>query len=128
MRYANTEKESFKDLFLKRFSQKKWDDFENLIIKLYRDAVSHKFNAAHTHIFECEAYNKVTCSANSPDYAQIIGVMQGVCYYGLGYKDLGACNIETTPAYWRDQIEHNVGIEEYKDRKAKGLLPKKRKV
>ncbi len=127
MKYANIEKESFKDLFIKRFSQKKWDDFENLIIKLYRDCLSHKFNAAHTHIFECDAYNKVCYDANSPDYAQIIGIMQGVCYYGLGYKDLGACNIETTPRYWLQNIEHHLGIEEYNDRKAKGLLPKKKK-
>jgi hypothetical protein len=128
MRYANLQKETFKDIFLKRFSQKKWDDFENLVIKLCKDCLSYKFNKDKTSVYECEEYNKVMYNANCPDYAQIIGVMQGVCYYGLGYKDLGAINIETTPRYWLEQIEHHLGIEEYKDRKAKGLLPKKKKV
>ena len=85
------------------------------------------FNKDNTSIIECEAYSKVSYSANSPDYAQVIGAMQGVCYYALGYKSLGACNIETTPRYWLTNIEHNLGVEEYNMRKAKGLLPKKKK-
>lgn len=119
MRYV----ESFKDNFIRHFSQKKWDDFEDLVIKLVKDSLSYTFSKEKTSVFECEAYNKVTCHASNPEYAQVIGVMQGVCYYGLGYKDLGAINIETTPRYWLEQIEHHLGIEEYKMRKDKGLLP-----
>lgn len=127
MRYANLEKETFKDVFLKKFSQRKWDDFENLIVKLIQDSLSYTFSKDSTSVYECEEYNKIMGSANNPEYSQAIGAMQGVCYYGLGYKDLGACNIETTPRYWLDNIIHNIGIEEYKDRKSKGLLPKKKK-
>lgn len=116
----------FKDRFLKKFSQKKWDDFEKCITSLIRDGVNPSFdnNAKHTTIIQREDDKEsyVALNGNNPEYSQAIGIMQGVCYYGLGMKCLGADNITGTPKNWLTTLCYETGKSEYRRRKINGLL------
>ncbi len=116
----------FKDRFLKKFSQKKWDDFERNITHLINDSVNPEFaiNQTYTTIIKRED-DKESCVAingNNPDYSQAIGIVQGVCYYGLGMKSLGADNITGTPKNWLTTLCYETGKSEYRRRKINGLL------
>ena len=60
---------------------------------------------------ECEA--TIRPSINDADYCHAFGIVQGICYYALGYKWLGADNEEGSPKNWIRTIESEVGKEAY---------------
>lgn len=119
----------FQDRFLKKFSQKKWDDFEKVVTKLIRDAVNPNFciNEKANSVIVCQGDEEsfVSIGGNNPDYSQAIGIVQGVCYYGLGMRSLGADNINGTPKNWLSTMCREFGKAEYRRRKENGLIDKK---
>lgn len=104
----------FKTLFIKRLSQKKWDEFEKVVRKMMTDAVS-EYKGSRRCILDmipgCTA--TIRPNVNDSDYCQAFGIVQGVAYYALGYKWMGADNEAGTPKNWIRTIEEEVGAEAY---------------
>lgn len=116
----------FQDRFVKRFSQKKWDDLEKSITGLVRDALNpdYKTNDSANTVIVCtdDEESFVSIGGNNVDWTQALGILQGVCYYGLSMRSLGADNIKGTPKNWLSEMCRNMGKIEYKRRKEKGIV------
>jgi len=77
---------AFYDRMLKKFGRKKTEEITRLILSLLRWTARDK-----------------SWNCNHPDYANAFGVLQGVSI-ALGYEDVGANNVKTSPRYWFDQV------------------------
>ena len=86
----------FKATFIKRLSQKKWDDFEKAMRTLLKDAVAEYKGDKRQIMDNAYLYGTpvILPHVNDSDYCNAFGILQGVAYYGLGYKCLGAAAYE----------------------------------
>ena len=106
----------FKATFIKRLSQKKWDDFEKAMRTLLKDAVAEYKGDKRQIIDNAYLYGGkpvILPHVNDSDYCNAFGILQGVAYYGLGYKCLGADNVEGTPKNWIRELEREIGAVAY---------------
>jgi hypothetical protein len=103
----------FKSVFIKKLSQKKWDAFEKTVRSLIKDSVAHY--KTNRNIIECKDINLNTIrpSINDPDYCHAFGIVQGICYYALGYKYMGYDNEDGSPKKWFRDLETEYGDAAY---------------
>ena len=106
----------FKTVFIKKLSQKKWDNFEKTIRMLMKDSVAdYKSNRNVIKWGDGpNNFNTIRPSVNDSDYCQAFGMVQGVCYYCLGYDFLGYDNEEGSPKKWIRDLEKEYGDLAYK--------------
>jgi hypothetical protein len=103
----------FKSIFIKKLSQKKWDEFEKTVRSLMKDSVApYKTNRNIIEIKHIN-HNIIRPFINDSDYCHAFGIVQGICYYALGYKCLGADNEEGSPKKWLSDIETEYGQAAY---------------
>ena len=115
----------FKTVFIKKLSQKKWNDFERTIRMFMKDSVSDYQKDRNVIEWGDGTNNTIRPSVNNADYCQAFGMVQGVCYYCLGYNFLGCDNEEGSPKKWIRDLEAEYGKIAYE---LYLLLPKKVKV
>lgn len=58
---------------------------------------------------------------SDPDYSQAFGILQGL-YMSKNMDCAGACNVETTPRYWFEQLENKFLDVNYKSKLDKPSL------
>jgi hypothetical protein len=101
--------QDFKATFIRKLSQKKWNEFEKTVRSLMKDSVEDwKTNRNVIELNDCE-YNTIRPSINDSDYCHAFGIVQGICYYCLGYTWLGADNEEGSPKKWIRDMETEFG-------------------
>ena len=100
---------NFKTIFIKKLSLKKWNMFERDV----RSCLKYSCKDYKKTISIDEKNKMVVPSHLDDDYSQAFGIVQGVAYYALGYKGLGADNVEGTPKKWFNDMVEAVGKDAY---------------